>query len=104
HTHRYDPEHPHGSIEGLIHHFKKVMDGHGLEIPVGESYAATESPNGELGFFVVSDGRGSPYRVRVRAPSFYNYQMVPKMLRGHMVSDIVTVLGSVNVIAGELDR
>ena len=104
HTHRYDPEHPHGSIEGLIHHFKKVMDGHGLEIPVGESYAATESPNGELGFYVVSDGRGSPYRVRVRAPSFYNYQMVPKMLRGHMVSDIVTVLGSVNVIAGELDR
>lgn len=104
HTHRYDPQHPHGSIEGLIHHFKNVMDGHGLEIPTGEVYAATESPNGELGFYVVSDGCGSPYRVRVRAPSFYNYQMVPRMLRGHMVSDIVTVLGSVNVIAGELDR
>ncbi len=104
HTHRYDPAHPHGSIEGLIHHFKTVMDGHGVEIPVGEAYAATESPNGELGFYVVSDGTGTPYRVRVRAPSFYNYQMMPKLLRGHMVSDIVTVLGSVNVIAGELDR
>jgi NADH dehydrogenase I D subunit len=104
HTHRYDPGHPQGSIEGLIHHFKTVMDGHGVQIPVGEAYAATESPNGELGFYVVSDGTGTPYRVRVRAPSFYNYQMVPKLLRGHMVSDIVTVLGSVNVIAGELDR
>jgi NADH dehydrogenase I D subunit len=104
HTHRYDPAHPTGSIEGLIHHFKTVMDGHGVEIPAGEAYAATESPNGELGFYVVSDGSGTPYRVRVRAPSFYNYAMIPKLLRGHMVSDIVTVLGSVNVIAGELDR
>jgi NADH dehydrogenase I D subunit len=104
HTHPYDPVHPYGSIEGLIHHFKIIMRGHGVAPPPGEVYAATESPNGELGFYLVSDGTGYPYRVRVRAPSFMNYQNLPGMLKGHMVSDIVAVLGSLNVIAGELDR
>ncbi|GIX05818.1 MAG: hypothetical protein KatS3mg115_0221 [Candidatus Poribacteria bacterium] len=104
HTHPYDPTHPYGSIEGLIHHFKLIMPGHGFQAPVGEAYAATESPNGELGFYVVSDGHDVPYRVRVRPPSFYNYQVLPRLLEGHMVADIVTVLGSLNVIAGELDR
>jgi len=104
HTHPYDPTHPYGSIEGLIHHFKILMHGHGVAPPPGEVYVATESPNGELGFYLVSDGSGYPYRVRVRAPSFMNYQNLPAMLKGHMVSDIVAVLGSLNVIAGELDR
>ncbi|MDA1192510.1 MAG: NADH dehydrogenase (quinone) subunit D [Candidatus Poribacteria bacterium] len=104
HEHPYDPKHPYGSIEGMIHHFKLVMDDHGLHPPKGEAYSATESPNGELGFYVVSDGSGHPYRVRVRPPSFYNFATIPHLLRGHMVADIVTVLGSINVIAGELDR
>ena len=104
HTHAYDPTRPYGSIEGLIHHFKVNMDGHGVPVPAGEAYCATESPNGELGFFIVSDGSGVPYRVRVRPPSFYNYQSLPRLLEGHMMSDVVTVLGSLNVIAGELDR
>lgn len=105
HTHPYDPVHPYGSIEGLIHHFKILMrECHGVAPPPGEVYVATESPNGELGFYIVSDGSGYPYRVRVRAPSFMHYQNLPKMLKGHMVSDIVAVLGSLNVIAGELDR
>jgi NADH-quinone oxidoreductase subunit D len=91
-------------MESLIHHFKVIMDGHGLCPPRGESYTPTESPNGELGFYIVSDGTGRAYRMRVRPPSFHNYQAYPQMVRGLMISDAVAVLGSINVIAGELDR
>lgn len=91
-------------MESLIHHFMLSMPGHGHRTPKGEVYHATESPNGELGWFLVGDGSAVPYRVRVRPPSFYNYQAMPKMLEGGSVSDIVAVLGSLNVIAGELDR
>ena len=93
-----------GHIEGLIHHFKIIMDGHGVQPPRGEIYSATESPNGELGFYIVSDGSGTAYRIRIRPPSLMQYQVVPHMIEGGMVSDIVAVLGSLNVIAGELDR
>jgi NADH:ubiquinone oxidoreductase subunit D len=93
-----------GHIEGLIHHFKIVMDGHGVQPPMGEHYCATESPNGELGFYIVSDGSGTAYRIRIRPPSFFHFQALPLMLEGGMVSDTVAVLGSLNVIAGELDR
>lgn len=93
-------------MESLIHHFKVVMPGsdHGIHPPVGERYSSTEVPNGELGFFIVSDGAANAYRMRVRSPSFYNYQIVTKILPGHMVSDMVAILGSMNIIAGELDR
>ena len=93
-------------MESLIHHFKVVMPGaeHGIHPPVGELYSSTEVPNGELGFFIVSDGEHNAYRMRVRGPSFYNYQILTKILPGHMVSDMVAILGSMNVIAGELDR
>ena len=91
-------------MESLIHHFKVTMEGHGLAPPVGETYVATESPNGELGFYLVSDGRGEAYRLRVRPPSFMNYQCFSELIEGHMVADVVAVLGSINVIAGELDR
>ena len=91
-------------MESLIHHFKLIMTGHGIEPPKAEIYSSTESPNGELGFYIVSDGSGFPYRVRVRPPSFINYQAFPHMIKGHMYSDIVAVLGSLNIIAGELDR
>ena len=93
-----------GHIEGLIHHFKIIMDGHGIQPPVGEVYCATESPNGELGFYIVSDGSGTAYRVRVRPPSFFHFQAFDHLIRGGMLSDMVAVLGSLNVIAGELDR
>jgi NADH dehydrogenase I D subunit len=91
-------------MESLIHHFKITMDDHGLTPPIGEIYSATEAPNGELGFYVVSDGTGYAYRMRVRPPSFMNYQCFPEMVDGLMVADVVAVLGSMNVIAGELDR
>lgn len=97
-------EDAYGHIEGLIHHFKVIMDGHGVEVPKGDHYCATESPNGELGFYIVSDGSGTGYRIRIRPPSFLNFQALPHMLEGGMVSDTVAVLGSLNVIAGELDR
>ena len=93
-----------GHIEGLIHHFKIIMDGHGVQPPRGEIYSATESPNGELGFYIVSDGSGTAYRIRIRPPSLLQFQVVPHMVEGGMVSDIVAVLGSLNIIAGELDR
>jgi NADH dehydrogenase I D subunit len=92
------------SIEGLIHHFKIIMHGHGFQAPAGEVYCSTESPNGELGFYIVSDGGMNPYRVRVRPPCFFNFQAFEHMVKGHMISDVVAVLGSINVIAGELDR
>ena len=91
-------------MESLIHHFKITMDDHGLTPPPGEAYTATEAPNGELGFYIVSDGSGHAYRLRVRPPSFMNYQCFPEMVDGLMVADVVAVLGIINVIAGELDR
>jgi len=91
-------------MESLIHHFEIVMQGHGLKPPAGEVYSCTEAPNGELGFYLVSDGTGMPYRVRVRPPSLYAHQTLPAQVRGRMISDAVAVLSSLNVIAGELDR
>ena len=69
-----------------------------------EVYSATESPNGELGFYIVSDGEMNPYRVRIRPPSIYNYAIFPKLCKGRMISDVVAILSGLNVIAGELDR
>ncbi len=91
-------------MESLIHHFKLVMPGHGLIPPKGEVYSSTETPNGELGFYLVSDGTGVPYRVRIRPPSFYNYSSYVKQVTGRMLSDAVSCMASINVIAGELDR
>ncbi|MFZ0390992.1 MAG: NADH dehydrogenase (quinone) subunit D [Calditrichia bacterium] len=92
------------TIEGLIHHFKNIMPGHGFHVPAGEIYDSTEAPNGELGFYLVSDGSNKPVRLRVRPPSFVNFAPFDIMMRGNMVSDSVAILGSLNVIAGELDR
>jgi NADH-quinone oxidoreductase subunit D len=93
-----------GSIEGLINHFEQVMTNRGFEPPVGECYGATETANGELGFYLVSDGDRNPYRARCRPPSFINYQCFPSLIEGHQLSDVVAVLGSLNIIAAELDR
>lgn len=92
------------SIEGLISHFEKVMTNRGLTPPLGEAYGAIESPTGELGFHLVSDGSNSAYRARCRPPGFINYQIFPKIIIGHQISDVVAVLGSLEIIAAELDR
>lgn len=91
-----------GNIEGLMNHFMLVIKG--LRPPKGEVYDATEAANGELGFYLVSDGSGNPYRLKVRPPCFAIYQSFPKQVTGGLVADVITVLGSMNLIAGELDR
>ncbi|HEX4797581.1 MAG TPA: NADH dehydrogenase (quinone) subunit D [Humisphaera sp.] len=92
------------SIEGLIQHFELVMTNRGFAVPKGEVYFAIESANGELGYYIASDGGNVPWRARTRPPCYINYQTFPKLIEGHMVSDVVAVLGSINVIAAELDR
>jgi NADH-quinone oxidoreductase subunit D len=93
-------------MESLIHHFKMVMPGaeHGLQPPVTDLYHATEAPNGELGWHLVSDGGSNPWRVRVRPPSFINYPVFSRLMEGAMLADVVAILASFNIIAGELDR
>ncbi len=92
------------SIEGVIAHFEKVMTNRGHQPPIGEAYGANETSNGELGYYLVSDGSKTPYRARCRPPSFINYQVFPKLMIGHQISDIPAVLNSLNIIAAELDR
>ncbi len=92
------------SIEGLIQHFELIMTNRRWQTPVDELYAATEAPNGELGFYLVADGSGVAYRARTRPPSFIHFALFPRMIVGHQVSDVVAVLGSLNIIAAELDR
>ncbi len=92
------------SIEGLIQHFELIMTNRQWQTPVDEVYGAAESPNGELGYYVVSDGSGVPYRARTRPPSFIHFAIFPYLIVGHTLSDIVAVLGSLNIIAAELDR
>jgi len=97
-------EQVYSSIEGLIQHFELIMTNRGFEAPKGEVYAAIESANGELGNYIVSAGDNVPWRARTRPPSFINYSIFPKLVEGHMISDVVAILGSINVIAAELDR
>ena len=92
------------SIEGLIQHFALIMTNRPWKPPLDEPYAAAESPNGELGYYVASDGTGVPYRARTRPPSFIHFAIFPYLIVGHQLSDVVAVLGSLNIIAAELDR
>lgn len=92
----------HTSMESLIHHFKLVSEG--PVPPVGEAYAAVESPRGELGTYVFSDGSNKPFRVRFRAPGFYNLQVLPQLVNGRMVADVVACIGSIDIVLGEIDR
>jgi NADH-quinone oxidoreductase subunit D len=91
-----------GSIEGLMNHFKLVIEGQ--KVPAGEVFVATDGGNGELGFYLVSDGSGRPYRVRVRPPCFYGMAALGDMLRGAMIADVITTFGQINMIGGECDR
>jgi NADH-quinone oxidoreductase subunit D len=93
-----------GNIEGLMNHFMLIMQGQGIRPPKGEAYAAVEGANGELGFYVVSDGTDCPYRVRVRPPCFTLMAGLHKMIEGQMMADLIPTFGSINMIAGELDR
>jgi NADH-quinone oxidoreductase subunit D len=92
------------SIEGLIQHFELFMTNRRWTTPINEVYGAIESPNGELGFYVVADGTGVPYRARTRPPSYIHFAIFPLLIVGHQISDVVAVLGSLNIIAAELDR
>jgi NADH-quinone oxidoreductase subunit D len=92
------------TIEGTITHFELVMANRGFDVPEEEVYAAQETANGELGFYVVGDGSDVAYRARCRPPSFIHFALFPELIRGHTLSDVVAVLGSLNIIAAELDR
>jgi NADH-quinone oxidoreductase subunit D len=89
-------------MEELIHHF--IIHTEGIDAPVGEVYFGAENPKGELGFYINSKGGGVPYRLKIRAPSFVNLSILPKILPGHMMSDVVAILGSLDFVMGECDR
>jgi NADH:ubiquinone oxidoreductase subunit D len=97
-----DKDEVYNTIEGLIHHFEQII--HGIRPLKGEAYASVEAANGELGFYLVSDGGRSPYRLRIRPPCFIYFQAFEQMVKGHLIADLVGILGSINIIAGELDR
>ncbi len=90
------------TIEAMISHFKHVVDG--IRVPPGSVYSFTEGGNGELGFYIVSDGTGRPYRIHCKAPCFYILQSFPHTIKGHLISDIVPAFGMLNMIGGECDR
>ncbi len=89
-------------IESLIHHFINVTRG--MKVPAGEAYAASEVPRGEQGYYVVSDGLGHPYRLRIRGPGFANVQTVPLIAAGATVADLISIFGSLDYILPDIDR
>ncbi|HVF34830.1 MAG TPA: NADH-quinone oxidoreductase subunit D, partial [Candidatus Saccharimonadia bacterium] len=89
-------------MEALIHHFKLFTEGY--TVPAGETYAAVEAPKGELGVYLVSDGANKPFRLKVRAPGFPHLSAIDEICRGHMLADVVAVIGTLDVVFGEIDR
>jgi len=89
-------------MESMIHHFKQVMEG--PRPPIGESYVAVESPKGEKGYYMVSDGTSKPVRWRIRPPSFVNLSAIPKMVEGHLLADVIAINASIDIVMGEIDR
>ncbi|HEX9004100.1 MAG TPA: NADH-quinone oxidoreductase subunit D, partial [Blastocatellia bacterium] len=89
-------------IDVMIHHF--LLASEGFTVPVGEVYQSIESARGEIGFYVVSDGTERPYRVRVRAPSYVNLSALPAMVEGSLIADVVAVIGSIDIVLGDVDR
>ena len=90
------------NMEELIHHFKLFTEG--MHVPAGEAYAAVEHPKGEFGIYLISDGANKPYRMKIRAPGFAHMAALDEMCRGHMIADVVTVLGTQDIVFGEVDR
>ncbi|MDA3902810.1 MAG: NADH dehydrogenase (quinone) subunit D [Desulfuromusa sp.] len=97
-----DKEDVYNNIEGLIHHFKIVTEGFKPEI--GEIYQGIEAPKGELGFYLVSDGTNHPFRMKIRPPSFVNLQGLPQMVEGKLLADVIAVIGTLDIVLGEIDR
>jgi NADH-quinone oxidoreductase subunit D len=91
-----------GDMESLIHHFKLFTEGYC--VPAGEAYAAVEAPKGEFGIYLVSDGSNKPYRLKCRAPGFPHLAALEEMTRGHMLADVVAVIGTLDIVFGEIDR
>ena len=91
-----------GDMEALIHHFKLFTEG--LCLPEGEAYAAIEHPKGEFGTYIISDGANKPYRLKIRAPGFAHLSAMDEMTRGHMLSDVVAIIGTQDIVFGEVDR
>jgi NADH-quinone oxidoreductase subunit D len=89
-------------MEALIYHFKIVTEG--FAVPAGEVYQAVESPRGEMGYYVVSDGTAKPYRVHMRSACLANLQLLPKMCEGRLIADVVAAIGSIDIVLGEIDR
>jgi NADH-quinone oxidoreductase subunit D len=89
-------------MEDLIHHFKLFSEG--MHVPRGEAYAAVEAPKGEFGTYIISDGANKPYRLKIRAPGFVHLEALDEMSRGHMISDVVTIIGTLDIVFGEIDR
>jgi len=89
-------------MESMIHHFKQVMEG--VKAPVGEANLGVENPKGELGYYLVSDGTAKPVRWRIRPPSFINLSALPKMCEGALLSDVIAINASVDIVMGEVDR
>ncbi len=92
------------SMEGLIQHFELIMPNRGMECEANEIYAAVEAPNGELGYYLVTDGSQTAWRTRTRPPSFIHFGVFPHICAGHVIADVVAIMGSLNIIAAELDR
>jgi NADH-quinone oxidoreductase subunit D len=90
------------NMEELIHHFKLFSEG--FHVPAGEAYAAVEHPKGEFGIYMVSDGANKPYRLKIRAPGFAHLQGLNEMASGHMIADAVTIIGTQDIVFGEIDR
>ena len=89
-------------MESMIHHFKLFTEGY--RVPIGQTYQAVEAPKGEFGIYLVSDGANKPYRVKIRAPGFAHLSSLDKMCRGHMLADMVAIIGTQDIVFGEIDR
>ena len=90
------------NMEELIHHFKLFTEG--MHVPPGEAYAAVEHPKGEFGIYIVSDGANKPYRLKIRPPGFAHLAGLNEMASGHMIADVVAVIGTMDIVFGEIDR
>jgi NADH-quinone oxidoreductase subunit D len=90
------------NMEELIHHFKLFTEG--FHVPEGEAYAAVEHPKGEFGIYLVSDGANKPYRLKIRPPGFSHLAALDEMARGHMIADAVAIIGTMDIVFGEIDR
>ena len=90
------------NMEELIHHFKLFTEG--MHVPTGEAYVGVEHPKGEFGIYLVSDGANKPYRLKIRAPGFAHLASMDEMARGHMIADAVAIIGTQDIVFGEIDR